>query len=163
MFCPQCGREDTEQTRFCRSCGMSLETVALTMAGDLKPAPSTGPITKRAGRRSCLTRSPVFYAILLIVIGVAAATVFGKSGFDVDMAKGISGLIAMLGVGLLGFKGVMMMIGASSERHSRRPWQPSETTRLETGVPRALDAPASVTEHTTRTLEPARAGRDTAR
>ena len=162
MFCPQCGREDTEQTRFCRSCGTSLETVALTMAGSQSLASDTGPVGRPEAHGSCLMRSPVFYAVMLIVIGVAMATVFGKNGFDVEMAKGIGGLIAILGVGLLGFKGVMMMTGAQTGRREL-PRQPADTSRLEADTARRLEAPPSVTEHTTRTLEPARAGRDTAR
>src|SRR4051812_42994973 len=100
MYCPQCGKEENGQTRFCRSCGQNLDTVARSLAGN-EPSISTG---------GAIVQSPIFYALLLIVLGVLGATLFGPTWLDVKFAAGISGLVAMLGIGLLGFKGVMLMM-----------------------------------------------------
>ena len=39
MYCPQCAAQNAEGTKFCRSCGLKLEAVALALSGEAeKPA-----------------------------------------------------------------------------------------------------------------------------
>jgi len=35
MYCPRCAAQNNDQTKFCRSCGIDLKTVALAMNGQL--------------------------------------------------------------------------------------------------------------------------------
>lgn len=35
MFCPKCGSQNAENVRFCRSCGLELESVSAVMTGKL--------------------------------------------------------------------------------------------------------------------------------
>ena len=37
MFCPKCATENHEQTRFCRGCGMDLETVSRALNTEVTP------------------------------------------------------------------------------------------------------------------------------
>lgn len=144
MFCPRCGNENAVDQRYCRGCGLSLTSAALVAGGS--------PV-ERATRTWTGGWSPVLYALLLIVFGIAVAAAFGPNGFHVELASGIGGLIAILGVGLLGLKGVLMITGTGQrdeEYDESIPPSPQAPAQLE----RPLDT-ADMLEQTTRPLEPA--------
>lgn len=42
MFCPKCGSQNAESVRFCRSCGIELETVSAALSGRLSLQNSKG-------------------------------------------------------------------------------------------------------------------------
>jgi hypothetical protein len=153
MYCPQCGKKNLEQQRFCRSCGLSLHDVALAMTGEPLPTLADETGKDRPHSRRGWSYSPVFYALLLIVTGALAAGVFGPSGLHLDLLAGIGGLIALLGIGLLGLKGVLLIVRPSQPRRDVDGRSIEATKRLEPGALAGVE-PASVTEHTTRSLEP---------
>jgi hypothetical protein len=46
MFCPKCGSQNAENVRFCRSCGLELETVNAALTGRLS-------LQKNDGKKGC--------------------------------------------------------------------------------------------------------------
>jgi hypothetical protein len=72
MFCPKCATANPEQAKFCRACGMNLETVALALTGQLVP----GSKKEWLGKRSKGVRETVAGAILLGVSLLALAGFF---------------------------------------------------------------------------------------
>jgi zinc-ribbon domain len=154
MYCPQCGKENPDQQRYCPSCGVSLHQVALVLAGEPPPIIATNASERQGLTRGGWSHSPVFYALMLIVTGALAAGVFGPAGLHLDLLAGIGGLIALLGVGLLGVKGVLLMIHPSDAPPPGISAPSAEATnRVQPGTLPAGEPPG-VTEHTTRSMDP---------
>ena len=76
MYCPQCATVNNGDVKFCRSCGMQLESVALALSGkapkkkDLKKSePKTAQdwVEKRIVGVSELTRGSILMAVSLLL------------------------------------------------------------------------------------------------
>ena len=150
MYCPDCGKENPAGQKFCRSCGLSLRPISQALAGEVMPGDSDVESTFIVQGKQRFWQNPLIYALLLILLGIILGVV-GDNVFHTKTVSDIGTLIALLGIGLLGFKGVMLVIRPPrySPRAQPAP-QVEETSRL-----RMLSAePPSVTENTTRQLEP---------
>ncbi len=156
MFCPQCGSENTNGLRFCRSCGQGLQGVALArFAEQTKAAVRSGGA--KARREKARGWNPLLYALFLIVLGLSIS-LLGRALNGADIVQGIGGLMAMLGVGLLGFKGVMLV----THPHLGVPDDDDDSFEPEysaSAAPRELRGadPHVSLEQTTRELDPAAA------
>ena len=153
MYCPNCGKENAEGRRFCRSCGLSLQTIDPALGGE---SPTTVEEEENSvqpvSRMQAAWQNPLIYAVLLIVFGVIMGAVSERAPLRSQTAHDIGTMIALLGVGLLGLKGVMLIV--ASPRQSppvKRVMQVEQTSQLK---PSLLSAePPSVTENTTRELD----------
>ncbi len=58
MFCPQCGKENPPQARFCHDCGSALPTDALSQASQDAPAAPAGPEAPAQVTRAQATATP---------------------------------------------------------------------------------------------------------
>jgi hypothetical protein len=153
MYCPNCGKENAEGRRFCRSCGLSLQTIDPALAGE---SPTTVEEEENSvqpvSRMQAAWQNPLIYALLLIILGVIMGAVSERAPLRSQTAHDIGTMIALLGVGLLGLKGVMLIV--APPRHSppvKRVMKVEQTSQLN---PSLLSAePASVTENTTRQLD----------
>lgn len=149
MFCPDCAKENPAGQKFCRSCGLSLKPISQALAGVVLPADAGDePAVVMHGEQR-FWQNPLIYALLLILLGIVIGVV-GDNVFHTNNVSDIGTIIALLGVGLLGFKGVMLVIAPPrySPRSNQAP-QIEETSRLN-----LLSAePSSVTENTTRQLD----------
>jgi hypothetical protein len=156
MYCPNCGKENPEKPRFCRSCGLGLQTISQALVDELsapKSEYSSIEIVKPEQKR---WRNPLMYGFLMLLLGMAIV-IFGKKIAVEQLIADIGTLIAVLGIGLLGFKGVLLIRSQSSSSHqSRTLLEGKPTTALPPALPSTLPSgePASVTEHTTRHFEP---------
>src|ERR1700730_13300842 len=151
MYCPNCGKENPEARRFCRSCGLSLQTIAPALAGG-SPTPSVDESSvEPGGRRQAAWQTPLIYALLLIIFGVIMGAV-GERALRSQTAHDIGIIIALMGVGLLGLKGVMLIVAPPPPLPpAKREMQVEHTSELR---PTLLAAePPSVTENTTRELD----------
>ena len=96
--------------------------------------------------------NPLVYGFLMLVLGMVIV-IFGKKIAAEQLIADLGTLIAILGIGLLGFKGVLLMLSqSSSSRQSKTLVEGKPTTELPPALPSG--EPASVTEHTTRHFEP---------
>lgn len=153
MYCPDCGKENPAGQKFCRSCGLSLKPISQALAGEVVPADAS--VNSRVNPAFIVQgeerfwQNPLIYALLLILLGIVIGVV-GDSVFHSTGISDIGTIIALLGVGLLGFKGVMLVIRPSRPAHRSQPAHQIE----EPFRPRSLSAePPSVTENTTRQLD----------
>lgn len=149
MYCPDCGKENPAGQKFCRSCGLSLKPISQALAGVVLPADAGDESAVVMQGEQRFWQNPLIYALLLILLGIVIGVV-GDNVFHTNTVSDIGTIIALLGVGLLGFKGVMLVIAPPrySPRSQPAP-QIEETPRLN-----LLSAePPGITENTTRQLD----------
>lgn len=150
MYCPDCGKENNQGERFCRTCGLSLETIvrAINQEGVPEASKPGPPVLSRA---YAVWQNPFVYGLSLVFLGlilqIIAEKVFGST-----KASDIGTIISLLGVGLIGFKGVMLAVMPPRRGvDSNAPRHADSTSKLSRLL---LDPqPASVTESTTRQLD----------
>jgi hypothetical protein len=151
MFCPDCGKENPAGQKFCRSCGLSLSPISQALAGEVSPANANNNSTIVVQGKQSFWQNPFIYALLLIILGIVIG-VAGDNVFHTKTVSDIGTLIALLGVGLLGFKGVMLVVRPQRYEPRANPSPQIETTSKLT--PALLsEEPPSVTENTTRQLD----------
>ena len=151
MYCPNCGKENPEKPRFCRSCGLGLQTISQALVNELS-ATSDDSSIEIAEPEQKRWRNPLMYGFLMLLLGMAIV-IFGKKIAVEQLIADLGTLIAVLGIGLLGFKGVSLIRSpSSSSRQSKTLLEGEPTTELPPALPSG--EPASVTEHTTRHFEP---------
>ena len=157
MFCPNCGKENPGSPRFCRSCGLGLQTISQALVNELSATKSDASSIEIVEREQKRWHSPLMYGFLMLMLGMVIV-IFGKKIAGEQLIADLGMIIAMLGIGLICFKGVSLMRSqSSSSSQSTTLLEGKPTTELPTTeLPTALPAgePASVTEHTTRHFEP---------
>ncbi|HEX8707553.1 MAG TPA: zinc-ribbon domain-containing protein [Pyrinomonadaceae bacterium] len=153
MYCPDCGKENSAEQKFCRSCGFGLQLVSRALAGELAVPASHGDTLEPRKHAQKGWLHPLLYGFMLVLLGMVIV-IIGRKIFGEVMVADIGTLISILGIGLLGFKGVQLIRGQPTET-SQLPeaaTKPELTSRAQPAL-RAGETP-SVTEHTTRHLEP---------
>lgn len=168
MFCPQCGVQAEQQTKFCRSCGLKLADHVQLIAASREaepermiPAEAHRQLRWLKGTRA-LAASILLTPLVMLFIGMAASF----NGSDQDIAGGIAFFLSCLWLGVSGrgfyhllrggfFKtykerriraeAILLAQPVSQARESLLP--PPDTNRIS---PR-IEA-ASITEPTTREL-----------
>ena len=150
MYCPDCGKANPVGQKFCRSCGLSLKPVSQALAGEVVPADaSLASRTVVVQGAQKFWQNPLIYALMLILLGIVIGGV-GERVFQAKTVSDIGTIVALLGIGLLGFKGVMLVI--APPRSSARSERAAE--EFEDSYEPLLSAePPSVTENTTRQLD----------
>lgn len=171
MYCPQCATQNPDGVRFCRSCGMELEAVALALRD--QPTQSSGVTRKKSEVEEWLEKrskgikkisTGISLLIVSVLIGVAMAF-FVPSHIPWIVVWAIFvGWMAMMGAvelgngiaGMLEAKNRLRMLGLpdlecavraelSSADHTRMISKPSPALRS--------SPQSSVTEETTRQLD----------
>ena len=152
MYCPKCGKENSEKPRFCRSCGLGLQTISQALVNELSATKSDDSSIQIVQSEQKRWRSPLMYGFIMLLLGMAII-IFGKKIAVEQLIADLGTLIAVLGVGLLGFQGVSLIRSQSNPSHESQTLLKGKPT---TELPPALPSgePASVTEHTTRHFEP---------
>lgn len=157
MYCPNCGAESTQGLNYCNRCGGNLNPLAANGSQEIRPAVSTGTAW-------------AIGVTMFFIVAVGLAAVFGTLSDLVHflhpeavIALAFSGLATVLGSVFLITRFWMRLLTGTRKKDAapRLAARPSTTAELGPARVSALpDAPfASVTEHTTRTLEHAAKGR----
>lgn len=175
MFCPKCGSQNAESVRFCRSCGLELETVSAAMSGRLS-------LQKADGKKGCneletndpdklwssfISKTLTGLAFILIAIFLTVSNTVGGSvwGFwllipgAASLGSGISSYfkaqrIEQRRADIAGFNSANAALPQSSNG-ALSPRQTLFTNEYAAPVRNTgelLTSPASVTEGTTRHL-----------
>ena len=152
MYCPNCGKENPEKPRFCRSCGLGLQTISQALVNELSATKSDDSSIEIVEPEQKRWRNPLMYGFLMLLLGMAIV-IFGKKIAVEQLIADLGTLIAVLGIGLLAFWGVSLIRSQpSSSRQSMTLLEGKPTNELPPALPSGEQA--SVTEHTTRHFEP---------
>jgi hypothetical protein len=99
MHCPNCGQKTSPELKFCRACGMKLDSVARALSSHLEgeepeTAPGMGGEKKSAGLQNKRVYSLIYIGLAMSFLGPAIAVL----GQGVWGAKSAGILIALLGM-----------------------------------------------------------------
>jgi len=148
MYCPDCGKENPAGQRFCRSCGLSLKPVSQALAGKLPANDEESTVLLRDEPR--FWNNPFIYGVALMLLGMIIGVV-GDKVFSTRMVIDVGTILALLGIGLIGLKGVLLV---ASPRYSPRSKPVPRVEEISKLAPELLSAePPSITETTTRQLD----------
>ena len=175
MFCPHCAAQNLDDAKFCRVCGVNLESVALAMSGLYPPGGNDDDdeteetwLEKRRNGVNKLVRAGGLLGSSLLI--GAALGIFSNQADWIFVWMVFCGWMATWGVFSL-VAGVQELLESKYMRNdiadavarTTQLRQGHEQERL-TGAPvgSTLPTPRSITEHTTRSLseQPASKQRD---
>lgn len=166
IYCPKCGTENTSGVRYCRNCGVEIDTVAALLDGRLV-------VSEESGKKGFLSKPGWEKALITFSFGVALLILGFILGFDHLSGSPTFWLgLLFLAFPLIGF-GVGQMVRLSTNTGDRvelRPGTPvaippadakelpgsrTEYVSPEAGRPKEEGefVPHSVVESTTRNLE----------
>lgn len=153
MFCPKCGTQNADETKYCRGCGADLGNVLAAVEG--RPSNASALAEKHIGLFSSGVRGLIVGVGFLIVSGVA---------FGISMRMAVIGLFALAFSFVFLSLGISRLVQASALKRLREPKStqpeltPGSTSYI--GPARSIyetdelaKLPGSVTDHTTRHLE----------
>lgn len=105
MFCPRCGSQNLDTTKFCRQCGLGLQQVTGYVASGGTAQLSQQPPVATSNPLAQVTEglSPKQKMILMILLLVFSPAIFGTLG-------AVTGLES-LGAGLAGISAILTPIG----------------------------------------------------
>src|ERR1700730_17018642 len=112
MYCPNCGKENSVEQRFCRSCGLRLLTISQALAHEPSAIESVESLVEKVNREQKGWQNPLLYGLLIIMLGLLII-IFGKMILVEKLVSDIGVVIAVVGVGLLGLKGVLIILPQS--------------------------------------------------
>jgi primosomal protein N' len=154
MHCPSCGTETSKTQKFCRSCGMGLQMISQAVAKHLSTADSAEPPVESEASKQRRMSTLLLWGIAAFFVGIALIVV-GKQFPHHDWIGLIGVLVLLLGAFVAAYGVISPLRQIRSP--SGRPPQPAELPQADpTALASAnsLEQIQSVTEHTTRTLEP---------
>jgi len=167
MYCPQCAAQCVDDAKFCRACGADLKAVALALAEQqlsLKDGKNKlWALEKektRLEKRSQGARAAAEGATMLagsLLIGFLIQT-FGKHNDPIAIWVVFFGWLACWGVFRMatGLGAVMQSVTMGSKAVALQPdVEPVTVPDTDPLADPKLSPPLSVTEHTTRSIEPA--------
>lgn len=158
MFCPYCGTESTQGLNYCKRCGGNLAPLAQAQAPETRQATAPPATVWAAGLST----------VVLVVMGLGLLfplmTELAARGVGTTVLICVSVLVALTVFGcaalLLRFWSLLLGVGSRPSTAARPLGRPAAAPTGELGSSRfdALNpSPAdSITEQTTRTLEPAK-------
>lgn len=170
MFCPQCGVQAEQQTKFCKSCGLKLadhvQLIAAAREAEperMNPAEAQRQLRWLKGTRALLC-NVLFTPLLMILIGVAASS----HGPDADIAGGLAFGLSCLWLGVNGRGFYHLLRGGFFQTYKERRIR-AEATLLAKPAPQLRESaplplppdtnriparfePTSIAEPTTREL-----------
>ena len=156
MFCPRCGAQNDDQTKFCRKCGTQLDALALAVLDD-SPHQLTLQRKKRITALNSITRGGA-----MLVSSAAFAFLLAIFSHEKDWI-----VIWLVLVGWLAVMGLMSVASGISTMLESRLLKDSDTPNKRSMKPveshgslttaKELSLPTSVTENTTSLLNEPRA------
>lgn len=163
MHCPSCGAETTLQQRFCRGCGMDLETVSKLVAAHSSPETLKleKSLTDKANRQRMYQSFK--WGMTCFILGMATLAATKTLGFDKTFNLGPL-LLLFVGMGIMFYGGVLAPMRDHALSSRRLPAPGSASKLPETEITKELPAAgvpvpvASVTERTTQLIANEKAG-----
>ncbi len=151
MHCPNCGTQASTAQRFCRTCGLELQAIQQIVERQLS---GFKPAQNLASQRARLAWQ-LFFGVFVMFAGAGLLALDKRHVLGAP--AGLIGLLLTMGGPLLALHAVLAPLLYPQKSTRQRP-QPAEQLAADTTSKLALtpgaESVASVTEHTTRTLEP---------
>ena len=147
MYCPNCGRDNSGTKNFCPSCGLKLQTIVQALTTEQASNQETNkPIESKQKSR----QQAILPGLFLILMGIIISLI-GADGFASKAITDIGVIVAIIGMGLIAYKG----LGQGSNKSKPLHYSPTIQTNAQTVLllPSSIVEPISITEHTTRELE----------
>lgn len=145
MFCPSCGRDNSRTKKFCPSCGLKLATVVQALTTEQSSNQETNkPIKSKQKSR----QQAILPGLFLILTGIIISLI-GADGFANKAITDIGVIVAIIGMGLIGYKGIQNSNRSKSVQNSPTIQTNAQTVPL---LSSPIVEPISITEHTTREL-----------
>jgi hypothetical protein len=155
MFCPKCGSQNADETKFCRGCGADLSNVLAVVDGR---APAELP----AGEREIELRSRAWRGL---IAGIGFLIVAGL-GFGLSNRTWVMGFFGLIFAFIFLSAGISRFVQAAGLKQLRERRGFGQSPALTPGDPDYVEpprslfktddlvhAPGSVTEHTTTRLQ----------
>jgi hypothetical protein len=152
MYCSSCGIEVTQELNYCNRCGANLSPqTSLVTQVVAPPVRLTAPIIA-LGAMVVLSLAAIFGgAESMALKGVSAAAIAWMVIISVTMVFGVTSLLIKLLASL--HLNQSRLVG---QPHAAQLKQPQPNAQLPAAQTGSMQAPiSSVTDHTTRTFEPA--------
>lgn len=165
MYCPSCGTELLQEMSYCNRCGASLKAVANQEDAPVSKVSSTGAAWAISAAVAFITLGG-FALIFSLVMTIISR---GRELNDHVTAMIIASLAVILVVDWLLIRQLPRLLNVFQAKTERDEAQKQERMKPELGVKSRPQIAAqrepvsSVTDHTTRTFQPAYRERDTQR
>ena len=156
MYCPSCGNQNSDDQRFCRSCGLRLETISQIVHQELQQIPDFVPEPGPKFSWKSIFFTAWYYGFFLIGLGLLIISV-GTKIIGEQLVADIGSVMSLLGVGLLVSRGILLLKGTLAYQPRQLPKKTETTPLLE------QKEPASVTDFTTHHLDNVYAERNNAK
>ena len=162
MHCPSCGAETNLEQRFCRSCGMDLETVSKLVAAH--SSSETGKLEKSLTRKANQQRmyQSLKYGMICFIVGMAALAT--TKTLALDKVFNLAALLLLfMGMGVMCY-GVFAPLRERAADSRKLPGSGRTNELPETERTKELPAArvpvpvASVTERTTQLIATEKVG-----
>ncbi len=153
MYCPDCGKDNSNGQRFCRACGLSLEAISQVLVDAHSAIKSdNGVVVQNIKPKQSAWQNPLLYGFFMLVLGIIIIAI-GKTLLGEQLIADIGTMISVVGVGLISFKGISLLRSPSSSLTQPTALPENRST---TELPSAsqFEGLPTVTEDTTRHLEP---------
>jgi zinc ribbon protein len=131
MYCPKCGKENSQDQRFCRSCGFSLELFSQVVDQGLQPADKDAISGYESRTRTSVWQNPLIYGLFLIILGVII-TAIGKRVIGEQAVVDVGTVISMVGVAFFVIRGLFLLHILRPLFHSLRAAPPVDLPKADT-------------------------------
>lgn len=150
MFCPRCSTQNSDDAKFCRSCGANLSLVLKALTGDLADATGGRKHRDHPGSSLAFQRgiTKTFMGLGFLVLSVVL--LFTRQFWGVWL---LIPAFALLGNGIARIVSARPQPGPSGNRNAAIS-PPEDPARLPSSGFTRPSVPPSVTENTTKHLEP---------
>ena len=151
MHCPNCGKPAAGDQQFCRSCGMSLETIGKLVAQhSSSPAQVQQKIDRIATEQAMVRKMFNWLTVGMIILGIGVLMIVVNKNFAIGKWFSLLSSFLMLGGIGVGTAGVLNAVRGAASISPRRP--PNQGSLDADNVPH--EGLPSVTERTTQLLPP---------
>lgn len=154
MYCPNCGRTNSAEQRFCRSCGLSLEKIVESIAEQLTAHELDEHLRDRQRKVDRLLNITAGTVISIVVGAVLWGIIYEIIIVKGELLGGSLFLAFVVGLILVALLAVYResLVKASTKRSRLEQGTPKAETTAELLPESSAKSIPSITEHTTELL-----------
>lgn len=153
MYCPNCGKTNSAEQKFCRSCGLRLDKVVQSLAEQLPPGEIDRNLQERQRTVELWLTIAGVSAIAVFVTGILWAIVYKIILIKGEVVEGLGFLgfmLLMVAFGLLALYRDSLLKASKRQLPEPAPPQAADTGKLLSES--SIEPIPSITERTTELL-----------